>query len=90
MLINSARFLSGRIEYRASLNWLFERAYRIALGLIEKQIGYDLEKFGVSTITTCLLLSRKEYAELGFELIVDWRVVSTEQRASNTYPVLII
>ena len=43
------------------MNWLFKLAYRIALGLIEKQIGYDLEKFGVSTITTCLLLSRKEY-----------------------------
>ena len=46
--------------YRASFNWLFKLAYRNALGLIEKQIGYDLEKFGMSTITTCLLLSRKE------------------------------
>ena len=45
------------------MNWLFKLAYQIALGLIEKQIGYDLEKFGVSTITTCILLSSKEYID---------------------------
>ena len=49
--------------YRASLNRLFKLAYQIALGLIEKQIGYDLEKFGLSTITTCILLSSKEYID---------------------------
>ena len=43
----------------ASLNWLLKQAFQIPFGLIERQLSYDLEKFGVSTIT-CLLLSRKE------------------------------
>ena len=44
---------------RASLNWLLKLADQIQFGLIERQISYDLEKFGMS-ITTCLLLRRKE------------------------------
>ena len=43
------------------MNWLLKLAYQISFGFVEGQLSYDLEKFGVSTITKCLLLSKKEY-----------------------------
>ena len=44
----------------ALLNMLLEHAYQILLGLVEIQLSYDFERLSVSTITTYLLLSRKE------------------------------
>ena len=39
----------------ALLNLLRELTYRIPIGLVERQLSYNIEKFSVSTITTCLL-----------------------------------
>ena len=52
------------VSCSASFKWLLKLAYRISFGLIERQLGYDLEKFDLSPITTCLPLSRKENLDI--------------------------
>ena len=59
--------------FSALLNKLFKFyfAHQILLALVERRLSYDFETFSVSTITKCLLLSRKELA-VKFALSTVW------------------